>query len=155
MYRFTRRATPVDDFERNSRPPMPRFSLIGDNEIIGYVGHGLGNHALAALRCQRCEIAHVCGLAGGLNGHAAITVPSNAAAIGRALEATSNGLFGAAITLAFIKKAVDLDDACVDPCLPCLEFHIGNHGLTAVCPRINATMTEVFPQRQNQRHDAS
>jgi hypothetical protein len=49
----------------------------------------------------------------------------------------SNGLFGAAITLAFIKKAIDLDDAGVDRCLPCLEFHIGDHALTAFCPRID------------------
>jgi hypothetical protein len=61
---------------------------------------------------------------------AAITVPSTLRPMGGALGATSNGLFGAATTLAFIKKAVDLDDAGVDRCHPCLEFHIGDHGLT-------------------------
>jgi hypothetical protein len=45
VYRPTRRTVPIDDFGRNSRAPVPRFSLIDDNKIIGYVGHGLGPRA--------------------------------------------------------------------------------------------------------------
>ena len=60
------------------------------------------------------------------------------APVGRAkFRAMSNGLFSAATILAFIKKAIDLDDAGVDRCVPCLEFHIGDHGLTAFCPWID------------------
>jgi hypothetical protein len=58
---------------------------------------------------------------------AAITVASNAAARG-AFSSTSNELFGAAAaTLAFIKKAIDLDDAAVERRLPCLEFQSTGH----------------------------
>jgi hypothetical protein len=51
-------------------------------------------------------------------------VPAPAGRVG----ATSNGL------LAFIKKAIDLDDAGVDCGLPCLKFHIADHGLIAFSP---------------------
>jgi hypothetical protein len=54
-----------------------------------------------------------------------------------ARRATSDGLFRAAATLAFIKKAIDLDDAGVDRCLPCLELYIGDLGLAAFCPWID------------------
>jgi hypothetical protein len=48
-----------------------------------------------------------------------------------ARRATLNGLFRAVSTLAFIKKAIDLDDAGVDRCFPCLEFHIAYRWLIA------------------------
>ena len=73
-------------------------------------------------------------------------------------RATSNGLFRAISTLAFVKKAIDLDDAGVDRRLPCLEFHIGDLGLTAFLSLdrfSSATTTEGFPPRQNQCHDVS
>jgi hypothetical protein len=59
---------------------------------------------------------------------AAITVASNAAAMGGALSSTSNELFGAAAaTLASIKAAIDLYNAGSDRSLPSLEFHITDH----------------------------
>jgi hypothetical protein len=95
------------------------------------------------------------GLVPRLFGVAAITVPSNAAAMGGALRATSNELFGAA-TLAFIKATIDLNDAGVDRSPSCLEFHITDHHRTGLW--INFPMpkkTAGPPQRQNERHDAS
>jgi hypothetical protein len=67
-----------------------------------------------------------------LFGVAAITVPSNAAATGGALRATSNELFGAAAPFPFIKSEIDLNDAGVDRSTSCLEFHITDHHRTGL-----------------------
>jgi hypothetical protein len=57
--------------------------------------------------------------------------------------------------LVLIKKAINLNDAGVDRCLPGLKFHVGDDGLTAFLDGFSsATTTRVSPQRQNQRRDA-
>jgi hypothetical protein len=71
---------------------------------------------------------------------AAITVASDSAARG-AFSSTSNELFGAAAaTLAFIKKAIDLNDAAVERRLPCLEFQSTGHSWIAFCPWMDFPM---------------
>ena len=54
---------------------------------------------------------------------------------GRGAQFDVERLFGAAAaTLAFIKKAIDPNNAGVDRCLPCLEFHISDQHWIAFCP---------------------
>jgi hypothetical protein len=58
--------------------------------------------------------------------------------------------------LVAIKKAIDLDDAGVDRCLPMSGISYWRSRVDRFLSLVSsATMTEVFPRRQNQRHDTS